>query len=415
MGKSFVTLALGTGVAQFIGFAAMVVLTRLYEPSSFGFFQTHFSIFVPLIMVASLRYDNAILTTANKADVEPIVLLCLVTSVVVAACTAAVSAILANSGVGPFGAASFLTWSLPAGVLAGGAYQILSQFMVREKRFTWISIGRVAQTAFFAVIAILLGWSVTPETGLVIADVGSRIAATVLLATMLLPSRSSLINLRRMASRARDIAREERHLAIYGVPGALLNGCAGAITPLAIFLIYGIEAAGFYALVDRMLFSTASVVAVNVRQIVTAEMSNLCRTRSRQVSKLFKRSLCYGVAASFPPYLCIQLFGEQIFTAVFGEKWSESGRIAEASSLLFFAIFSFQPVASFLIIIRRQRLQFLFELLRFVAILAVWMWIANQQLEIAHALTLYAMTAIATYVVFVVISEIEMRKLKDTW
>ena len=67
-GRSVVTLASGTAMAQLLLALAMPVLTRLYTPTDYGSLAVYASTLTVLLVLASLRYEVAIPLAGGRSD-----------------------------------------------------------------------------------------------------------------------------------------------------------------------------------------------------------------------------------------------------------------------------------------------------------------------------------------------------------
>ena len=75
--KNVVTLITGTTVAQIIPFLISPILTRLYKPEEFGNFTLYMSFVSVFGVIATLRYDLAVVQPQDDADAKSIIILCL--------------------------------------------------------------------------------------------------------------------------------------------------------------------------------------------------------------------------------------------------------------------------------------------------------------------------------------------------
>ena len=73
--KNVVTLMTGTTIAQAIPIAISPILTRIYSPEDFGMFALYFSILALVGVIATARYEIAIVLP--KDDEEAIKILAL--------------------------------------------------------------------------------------------------------------------------------------------------------------------------------------------------------------------------------------------------------------------------------------------------------------------------------------------------
>lgn len=410
MKKSFVILLLGTGLAQLIGLAAMLVLTRLYTPEAFGQFQLYFSLSLVVVIVASLRYDLAILTCQSDSDLAALLALCGLVTIAVSLAVAALAFAGASLGLPPFSDAPFLIWALPLAALFGGFFQALSQFIIRQRQFVWTATARVVQTSTFALSAIVVGLLYSLPTGLLIADLASRAVAGGML--FVVTSKQTLAGRFRLPTQAKltGLAAAHRKFALYNAPGALLNLSTAIITPVLIFSVYGEAAAGFYALVDRLMLAPTGVLAATATQVITGEMSASLRENPRNIRPLFRKIVVTGFFLSLPAAITLSWFGEQLFVFFLGETWRQSGELASIMAPMLVGIATLTPVTNTLVLLERTRLQLFWEVGLLVQAAIIWLVITQFDLDLQLAVTLVTVLFVVKSISFLVLSEVALQK-----
>ena len=73
--KNIVTLMSGTTIAQAIPLAISPILTRIYSPSDFGVLAIYSSIMAVIAVIATCRYELAILQPKQNDDAKSLVFL----------------------------------------------------------------------------------------------------------------------------------------------------------------------------------------------------------------------------------------------------------------------------------------------------------------------------------------------------
>ncbi len=122
--NSFIALQ-GTIIAQGIGFLFLPVLTRLYTPAAFGTYQLYMSVLMLLLVVASLRYEIALLTAEKDGEERAVLRLCLSLNLLAAILTLVVSTIILASHPDWLKVPEPVLWLLSVSVFAGGIIQTL--------------------------------------------------------------------------------------------------------------------------------------------------------------------------------------------------------------------------------------------------------------------------------------------------
>src|SRR5262249_37408183 len=133
-GRSVVTLASGTALAQLLLALAMPVLTRLYTPADYGSLAVYSSTLTVLLVCAPVRYEVAI----PLPEDEPTAASLLVLTVSLLTGTAIILSLLVWVGgdgfVRVFKVPSLqpYLWLVPVGLFGAGMYQALSYWAIRR-------------------------------------------------------------------------------------------------------------------------------------------------------------------------------------------------------------------------------------------------------------------------------------------
>ena len=128
MAKGVTAIAMGSGVSQVITLLAAPILTRLYSPADYGVLAVYTGILGLVIVIASLRYQLAIVlprTDGSAASILVLALSVLFFNVVLAAIAVA----FLGPSIGAWTNAPQLTpylWLLPVGIALAGSYQIFN-------------------------------------------------------------------------------------------------------------------------------------------------------------------------------------------------------------------------------------------------------------------------------------------------
>src|SRR5439155_20814770 len=145
--RSVLTLMTGTTIANLIPVLLSPVLTRLYAPAEFGLFAVYGRIAALLAVLATGRYEMAIVLPAEDDDAFHLLgLSLLVVGLMIVVATVAVIAfhspllgILRSPGL------SSWLYLLPLGVLLAGAIQALTVWLNRKRAYPRIAQSRILQ------------------------------------------------------------------------------------------------------------------------------------------------------------------------------------------------------------------------------------------------------------------------------
>ena len=403
----------GTIVSQLIGFVALLVLARLFEPDAFGHFQLFTTCLTLALGVANLRYEIAVLQCRDD-EVDAVLRLSLLVNVAVAVFAAlACGAIFL--GLGTRSAhVDIILLLLPFGLLAGGAIQLLGYLPLRYQEFALSARTKILQAAGFALAAIALGLAGgLPSSGLIVADVAGRAAAALFLVAW---AARRGIRLLRPVPRAElaATARRHRELPLIGMPGGLVNSAGGLLTSILMYAVFDASTSGQYGLMERSFIAPMGMIAIAVAQVFTSEFARELREGAAGVVHSYRRVIRLMFLTGCGPALVVAAAGPWLYSFVFGDEWRQAGEFAQLSAPLVLAYFVTGPVNMTIMIAGRQRLQFAWEISRLALMGAAWLVIANSGASPRLAVITNVTIAVVMSLVFLWLADRVVQRIPDT-
>ena len=139
----------GTIIAQAIPIAASPILTRIYTPQDFGIFALYSAIVSLLAVIATGRYELAIMQPSKDEDAKLIVILSLLISSILGFILAIVVVIFNQEIANLFDNSKIGGWLyfIPFAVLITGWYQTFNYWLNRKKCYKQLSQNKLVQTA----------------------------------------------------------------------------------------------------------------------------------------------------------------------------------------------------------------------------------------------------------------------------
>jgi O-antigen/teichoic acid export membrane protein len=261
------------------------LLTRLYDPASFGHLALFVSVVGMLTAPASGRYEFAIPIARTEHDARVLLRLAWILLLVSVGCVGLIADWCgAALGIGQSDGVNLPGWLLAAGIGSLGAFQILRYWHVRCRRFSQVAIGEVTRVVMELAVQVLLGCLAFRTTGLVIGFLAAYFAAAFILMVTLPPSATHRpwLGIKELVR----VGRAYSAYPLYSVPSALLN-TVGMRAPLVLLaILYGPEAAGWFALADRIFAMPTRVLGSAVSDVLFARAAELVREAPEQLPGL---------------------------------------------------------------------------------------------------------------------------------
>jgi O-antigen/teichoic acid export membrane protein len=399
-GKSFLKnvllLAGGTAIAQIIMIASSPIVSRLYSPEEIGVLTVYTSILSMLAAFATLRFELAIPIAEDDIRAVNVLALCVTSVLVISAIVLAIALAFSNSIVKLFNAEQLepFLWLLSIGVFGIGLYSTTMYWAIRKKAFKDITRTKVNQGIAKASTQIGLGLVSLGPLGLVIGEIlGQAFGIRTLSKSFLKNDRKFLgkINPRSM----KLMAIRYRKFPLISSWSMLLNTAGLQIPVLILSALYGSEVTGSFGFAQKIVSLPLGLIGVAISQVFFSEGATLSKEDPEKLLKLTtstsKRLLLLGflVAAIIIP------FGPSIFALVFSDSWREAGVYSQVLSVMLIIRFAVNPISQALSIIEKQGAQFLLDLLRVLAIIAVF--------YISKLLGFTPFAAVVTYTVAMII------------
>lgn len=353
--RGMAPLLAGAGAAQVVSFAALPVLTRLYGPADFG----SLAFFGAAALLAGLlvcgRYELAVPIPAE--DTEARALLALATRIgLVAAAVAVPIAFLLRGALGPLerfrDVAPWMVW-VPPSLLLTSLYQPLSYWFTRKSRFRSIAATRAAQSAGTAAAQIALGsLTAAGPAGLVAGALAGQAAATLGLEIAARSDAPLASRVRGPGSGLRALARRYREFPLFTTPAGLLQLAADQLPLLLVPALFGLAAAGAFALPARLLQALVLLVAAPAAQVFYPLAA---RHREADMADAARRVQRMLLAWTVTPALIAATTAEPLFALTFGDGWHDAARFYLRLLPWFITAVPFAPLSQLPLVRERPR------------------------------------------------------------
>jgi len=331
-----ITLMSGTLMAQIVSFGFIPILTRLYTPSEFGLYSLFFALSSMIGMVSSGNYEQAIMLPKSDRDAQALVFLSILVTLFIVVLLTVVLFIFYDFFLNYFEQTSYLIWLLPISTLIIGLMQIFDAYSTRREFYKKISTTKVIASFTTVTIQTISRYSFKLN-GLVIGKVLSDIFALLILVQFHIKKQTLQL---KYISKRRLKANMKRHenFPKYQSLSTLINSFAQNIPLLMFTSLFSPAISGFYSLTYRAMQTPMLLVSSSTRAVFYQKASRMY-SNGEDIYPLYLKTTLGLLKLFILPLLIILFFGEDIFRFVFGNKWAESGLIAQIA--IFWFLFSF--------------------------------------------------------------------------
>lgn len=368
--KNVITLMTGTTIAQAMPIAISPILTRIYTPEDFGIFAIYMAVVSIISIIATGRYEMAIMLPKEEEDVTSIVKLTLlilstitvILFLIVIIFNQTITNLIENKEI------SNWLYFLPISIFLVGLYQVYNYLLIREKNFKRLATNKIIVSTTNATTQLGYGFIVSNGFGLLFGNIiGYIISIYFIIKSKVVNKYFGCKN-----NSVKKVAKEYQNFPKYDVPSVLVNVVANQLPILALGKYFGLGIVGFYSLMYKVLMMPINLLSSTVldvfKQQATDDYNKYGNCKEIYV-KTFRSLVLLGIV----PFTILGIWAPEIFAFVFGEKWSVAGGFAQIMVPMLFLKFIINPLSYMFYIAAKQKTDLFGQiLLLFITILSIY-------------------------------------------
>jgi len=349
---SIASIVSGSIAGQGIVILGYPLLTRLYDPSQYGLLTVFTSVVGLLAVLSTASLEAAIPIPGDDREATAVAWAAIGSVGLAALLTAALGWIVAAPLADLLGvpALAGFWWLVPFTVLALGMYQVLSDWMIRERSYAALGKRNLLQGVGQVSTQAALGLAGAGAGGLLLGVGVGRLCGV----GGLLSRRGLLRQARPSLASVRDAVRRFRCFPLLAAPSTLLNSAGLDAPMLIISALYGDARAGLLGLTVRVVGTPAVIIGQAVYQVFTGESGARLRQSDGMLGSSVRAAALRLCAGGALPAVVLIAAGPYLFGVVFGQQWAEAGEYSRILAFAYLAQFVVTPVASTLFLLERQ-------------------------------------------------------------
>jgi O-antigen/teichoic acid export membrane protein len=400
--RGVAVLAGGAAAAQAINALVSPILTRIFTPDEIGQLGIYLAFLYVASMGLSLRYEQAVVAVPARANAARLAILSVSLVPVTSVLAAVILGGLVATAVGGFGELPLHVAAWAAAALAAtGLFNALRYWLVREHRFGVISQVLLAQSAGRAAAQVILGLLAFGLPGLLAADLIGRLLG---ITRMVRNAGREIATQARSADRsATGLAGSYYRFPILGVPSSLINAVAFSLPVPLLASSFGLAAAGYLALIQRVLGLPLSIIGASVADALHARMATYARERPDQAPGFFLKTGFVLFLIGLPIAILVAVTGPGLFAIAFGPQWEVAGRMAVAMTPWYLAALVVSPLSRVVLVFSGQAGKLVYDVLSLGAVVGAISAGSALGLDLVTTVWLLSGLQAAAYLVYLLV------------
>lgn len=360
--RNVLTLMTGTTIAQAIPIVISPILTRIYTPEDFGLLAFYMAFISIGASIVTGKYEAAILLPKREEHAKYVFYISLIFACICSLILLIVFIVFNDLFKNIFDMNNIIFYFIPLGIFLFAIYAVLLQWANRKKEYINMNKNRLIQSSSVSIFQLLIGFFYKVSFGLIYSDIIGRIISVIfILKRTLKQIKIQVFSLKKMYF----LIIEYKKFPKFEMPATVLNITSYELVYIIIPIYFSSITAGLYFLVFRVLMipigfiGTAVTEVFKNRAIEDLEQYKSCRNI---YNKIFLLLFSIGIF----PVLIVFVFGQDIFSFIFGEEWREAGLYAQILAPLALLRLISAPLSYIFIIRKKLELDLITQFLFFV-------------------------------------------------
>ena len=344
--RNVVKVMTGTTLAQALPIAVAPVLTRLYPPEAFGVFYLYAALVSILSVVATGRYELAILIPKDTREAFHTGLAAGWSTTLFSGLILLILVPFRHSLANLLGEPALAPWLylIPASVFVQGWYNVFNFWHNRHKRFGLLTRSKILISGVNAGGRIGLSWLWKSAGGLIFGTFVSWVAG-LLQFVLTFRKKDWSFFLTRNSVEVRLQAWRFRHFPGTMVMGSLFNKGNIELPPILLNLFFFPAIAGFFGQMNAVLRQPLLVVGRAFEEVFKQQASEEIHERGNCLP-VFRKTFFRLSLLGAIPFLLLFWSAPTLFSFVFSPAWETAGTYARYFSLPLFLQFVAAPLSA---------------------------------------------------------------------
>ncbi len=395
----------GTVLAQLIAILLQPFLRRFFSPQLFGIYSVYLSLIGIVIVLSSLRYDDAIVLPKTDKESANVLGLSLIFSFCFDILLFLVVLLMGGNIIRFLNLPStfpvWLLYIIPLSAFLYNSYQCLNYWLIRKQKFLAVSANKLSRRGAEGIAQISFAL-LKNNNGLIYSDICGQ---TVNVLVVLLQTFRNGLSFRLISMpRLKYVFKKYKDFPKFNLIPAFMSTCSFMLPPIFINKFFSSESAGFFDLAKLLLSVPLALVATSFSSVLLQRISEKFNRKASLLSDLRPVLIIVGLI-SLAEIIAITFFGEFLFRFVFGDTWIFSGKISKILVWSFAFSFIVSTFTAIFVSMRKIKTYSMYQLFYFVAIMSLLLFKTLgfvEFLKVYVVIEIISYTVLSTVIIFII-------------
>lgn len=348
----------GAGISVVLSYLMMPIVSRLYTTADYGVFALFFALSNSGKIVSGLNYPSSLVIPKSHKTFLSLVKLCFALTITFTIFNYLLIILGGERLRNLFGIKSLgkFVYLVPLAIALLNTTDVFVNLNIRFKSFKNNALGTIGSKGGNQFLSILYGLFLgSNPLGLILGQLfGSILYLYFLIKDGVLKRLSAL-----RAIKYEDIFRSAKELKNYPIfvfPSNFILRLSSDVPIYLLTLFYGTKATGSFAFAMLILQAPYSVLGNSITPVFLQRANELYFTNLKLlqsfVTKMYYRLLYIGII----PFSTLTVFGDKIFSLVFGKQWELAGTFASIMSLFYLFRLMSTPMKVIFRVVRKEHI-----------------------------------------------------------
>ncbi|ACY49934.1 polysaccharide biosynthesis protein [Vibrio parahaemolyticus] len=400
--RNVLILMSGSAGSQVIGILFIPIITRFYGPEAYGILGVFIACLGVLIPLSTFGFPGAIVLPKDERKAINLARLSILTSLIVFLFSFVIIFCFGEYVFNQISDGKLIDFMylIPIGMLMGGWLDVSHQLLIRKGDFKTIASISILHSFLNYGGQALLGFLNPITKFLLVIHVASSAIRVITLNKLGMFGFFSF-GFIKLPNDFKEIIYEYREFPCYRAPQMIINALSQSVPVILFASLFSPVSAGYYALTRTILNVPIRLLGNSLQNVFYPNFNDLV-VNLKCCSNLLLKTMFILFLLGLVPSLIIFIYGPDIFSIAFGEKWRTSGSYAQWLTLWLYLVLITRPVVAAIPVLGLQRWYLVFEVVSIIVRCLVFIFSASFELDELSVVAIFSLSEVILHIILAV-------------